>query len=169
MVSLVSHGFDLRIYIIFTKLREFGSCKDTKIMWPSSVYVVLCIPSWKEILEFFFHRKRILEFLMISFRLYTLFGIELHFWLPLGTLLMVCFMVCRYWHTKELTCVIAWFIRLGFSSFVSDSLWGYLILFCTLSFSSNKISFSIKQKNLEIDEHCLFTRLKEKDTKTLRE
>ena len=90
-------------HFLFTKFRDFGSCKDAKILWQSLVYAVLwCI--WLE------RNARIFNdsFSTVDFIWALLF------WLPFGALLMVYFMVCHY---KELACVVAWFTFLG-SSFV---------------------------------------------------
>ena len=66
-----------------TKFRGFGSCKEAKIMWQSSVLQCFGAFCW----------KGILEFLTIPFQLLTLFGIKLLIWHPFGALHMVCLMV----------------------------------------------------------------------------
>ena len=93
-----------------------------------------------------FGQKEILEFLMIPLRLQTLFSIGLFFWHLFGALLMVCLMVffslaslwCQCMH-----CCMVYPLRIQFLVF------GFFVRMpYTLLFSSNKISFSIKNNNL---------------------
>ena len=55
-----------------------------------------------------------------TFQLETLFRVGLLFWLPFGALLMVCFMLSLLAIQKDRHAFFAWFIDLGFTTFLGS-------------------------------------------------